>query len=268
MSFFILSTRPIGSHLQRHWRHAALPLLGLAIGLAIWWFLVTLLAEGSPVIAEFSPANGFAQLWVGLRSGVLLRHASASLVRVGVGLAIAVSVAVPLGLLLGLRKRLELATSAVFQFIRMISPLSWMPIAVMVFGVGDLPVFFLLAVAAIWPILLSIITAVRTVNPLYIKVARSFAAEPFEIVLRIVLPAIRPNLLASIRVAVGLIWVVLVPAEMLGVSSGLGYLILDCRDRLAYGELTATLLLIGLIGWGLDAGVRAFSHDAISAEGP
>ena len=68
-----------------------------------------------------------------------------------------------------------------------------------------------------------------------------------------------------IRVAVGLIWVVLVPAEMLGVSSGLGYLILDCRDRLAYGELTSVLLLIGLIGWGLDSALRALGQDGVSS---
>lgn len=242
-------------------RQVLLPALGLLVGLILWWLIVRLLSQWSPVIAEFSPLAAFDQLMIGLRSGVLLRHASASLLRVGVGLAIAVSLAVPLGLLLGLNRTLELTSSAVFQFVRMISPLSWMPIAVMVLGVGDLPVFFLLSVAALWPILLTIISAVRTINPLYLKVARSFAAEPLEIVIRIVLPAIRPNLLASVRVAVGLIWVVLVPAEMLGVSSGLGYLILDCRDRLAYGELTAVLLLIGAIGWALDAGLRALSLD-------
>jgi NitT/TauT family transport system permease protein len=257
-------SRRLRSLPQWRWRHVVLPSLGLLVGLFSWWLLVQLLARSAPVIAEFSPAAGFSQLGVGLASGVLIRHASASLLRVAVGLILAVVVAVPLGLLLGLNHRLELATSAVFQFIRMISPLSWMPIAVMVFGVGDAPVFFLLAVAAIWPILLTITTAVRTVNPLYIQVARSFAAEPLEIVSRVVLPAIRPSLLSSIRVAVGLIWVVLVPAEMLGVSSGLGYLILDCRDRLAYGELTAALLLIGLIGWGLDSLLRALSHDDLS----
>ena len=266
MTTLVFGSRKAGSPFHRRCRHAALPLLGLAIGLAIWWALVSLLAKNSPVIAEFSPVSGFAQLWVGISNGVLLRHATASLVRVAVGLALAVSVAVPLGLVLGLRKRLELATSAVFQFIRMISPLSWMPVAVMVFGVGDLPVFFLLSVAAVWPILLTIITAVHSVNPLYIKVARSFAAEPLEIVVKIILPAIRPNLLASIRVAVGLIWVVLVPAEMLGVSSGLGYLILDCRDRLAYDELTSALLLIGLIGWALDSGLRSLTHTSINGD--
>lgn len=242
-------------------RQCLLPAFGLLVGLILWWLFVQLLSQCSPVIAEFSPVAAVQQLGIGLRSGILIRHASASLLRVAVGLATAVSLAVPLGLLLGLNKTLELTTSAVFQFIRMISPLSWMPIAVMVLGVGDVPVFFLLAVAALWPILLTITSAVRNINPLYIKVARSLAAEPLEIVSRIVLPAIRPNLLASVRVAVGLIWVVLVPAEMLGVSSGLGYLILDCRDRLAYTELTAVLLLIGAIGWGLDAGLRSLSHD-------
>jgi len=245
-------------------RQFALPALGLLGGLILWWLFVWLLSRWSPVIGEFSPPDGFRQLLIGLQTGVLLRHAVASLVRVAVGLAIAVVLAVPLGLLLGLHRKLELTTSAVFQFIRMISPLSWMPIAVMVLGVGDLPVFFLLAVAALWPILITIISSVRNINPLYIKVARSFAAEPLEIVSRVVLPAIRPNLLASLRVAVGLIWVVLVPAEMLGVSSGLGYLILDCRDRLAYDELTAVLLLIGAIGWALDSGLRSFSRDGSS----
>ena len=236
-----------------------LPALGLLLGLLIWWGLASLLAIGNPIIAEFSPQAGLQALAAGLASGELLRHAVASLVRVAVGLGVAMVLALPLGLVLGLKRRLELTTSAVFQFVRMISPLSWMPIAVMVFGVGDLPVFFLLAVAAVWPILLTTVTAVRTVDPLFIKVARSFAAEPLEIVTRVVLPAIRPALLAGIRVAVGLIWVVLVPAEMLGVSSGLGYLILDCRDRLAYNELTAVLLLIGAIGWSLDAGLRRLS---------
>jgi NitT/TauT family transport system permease protein len=253
--------------LQRSKPLALLPLLGLLVGLVVWWLLVRVLSQASPVIAEFSPGAGMSQLWIGLRSGALIRHAVASLLRVAVGLAMAVGLAVPLGLLLGLNRQLELATSAVFQFIRMISPLSWMPIAVMVFGVGDLPVFFLLAVAAIWPILLTTITAVRGINPLYIQVARGFAAEPLEIVSRIVLPAIRPNLLASIRVAVGLIWVVLAPGEMLGVSSGLGDLILDCRDRLAYGELTAVLLLIGLIGWGLDTGLRVLTDPGLKWKG-
>lgn len=237
-----------------------LPALGLLAGLLLWALLTALLALGNPILADFSPRAAFAGLGSSLREGSLPRHISASLVRLAVGLAQALLIALPLGLLLGLHRRLELTTSAVFQFVRMISPLSWMPIAVMVFGVGDLPVFFLLTIAAVWPILLTTVTAVRQVDPLYVLVARSFAAEPFEIVMRILLPAIRPALLASVRVAVGLIWVVLVPAEMLGVSSGLGYLILDCRDRLAYGELMGVLLVIGLIGWILDTGLRQISH--------
>lgn len=239
--------------------------LGLLIGLLLWALLTALLSQGNPILAEFSPSSAFVGLRTSLAQGSLARHISASLVRVAVGLALAVLIAIPLGLLLGLHRRLELTTSAVFQFVRMISPLSWMPIAVMVFGVGDLPVFFLLTIAAVWPILLTTTTAVRQVDPLFIQVARSFAAEPLEIVTRIILPAIRPSLLASMRVSVGLIWVVLVPAEMLGVSSGLGYLILDCRDRLAYGELMGVLLVIGLIGWGLDGSLRQITSQHSSS---
>ncbi len=242
-----------------------LPLVGLVAGLVIWWLAIASLSRLNPILADFSPTSAFSNLASLLTSGVLVRHIVASLIRVFFGLTFAVLIALPLGLILGLRHKLELATSAVFQFIRMISPLSWMPIAVMVFGVGDLPVFFLLTIAAVWPILLTTITAVRGVDPLYLRLARSFAAEPLEIVGRIILPSIQPAVLSSIRVAVGLIWVVLVPAEMLGVSSGLGYLILDCRDRLAYGELTAVLLVIGLIGWGLDTALRLWNQGSFAA---
>jgi NitT/TauT family transport system permease protein len=108
----------------------------------------------------------------------------------------------------------------------MISPLSWMPIAMMVLGVEDQPVFFLSAVAAaLTPILLTLLTAVHHFDPLDIKVARSMAAEPqghFSRISRIGLPTICPNHLACVRVSVDLIWLVLVRAVKLGESFGLG----------------------------------------------
>jgi NitT/TauT family transport system permease protein len=138
----------------------------------------------------------------------------------------------------------------------MISPLSWMPIAVMVFGVGDRPIYFLLAFAALWPILLNTAAGVRGLDPQWLQVAQSLSATRWETLRSVILPGILGQILTGVRLAIGIVWIVLVPCEMLGVSAGLGYFILDTRDRLAYDELAATVLVIGLLGFLLDAATR------------
>jgi NitT/TauT family transport system permease protein len=124
-------------------------------------------------------------------------------------------------------------------------------------GVGDAPVYFLLAFAAVWPILLNTAAGVARLDPNWLLLARSLSATRHETLLRVILPGIMADVLTGLRLAIGIIWIVLVPAEMLGVSGGLGYFILDTRDRLAYGELMAAIILIGLLGYSLDYLARA-----------
>lgn len=150
-------------------------------------------------------------------------------------------------------RRVDASTSLSFQFLRMISPLSWMPIAVMIWGVGDAPIYFLLSFAGIWPIALNTAAGVRALDPRWLMLARSFSATPAELLWRVVLPGILGHVLTGVRLAIGVLWIVLVPCEMLGVSAGLGYFILDTRDRLAYSELMAMILLIGVFGYLLDS---------------
>jgi NitT/TauT family transport system permease protein len=138
----------------------------------------------------------------------------------------------------------------------MISPLTWMPIAVMAFGIGDRPVIFLIAAAAVWPILLSTAHGVATVDPRWVAAARTLGARRIELVRRVLVPAALPDVLTGLRLALGVAWIVLVPAEMLGVRSGLGYYVLDTRDRFAYDELAALVLIVGAIGLVLDGAVR------------
>jgi NitT/TauT family transport system permease protein len=183
-------------------------------------------------------------------------HIALSLKRVGIGLAIAIAVGVPLGILVALSKSFASSTTPLFQLLRMISPLSWMPIAVMVLGVGDAPVYFLLAFAAVWPVLLNTVAGVTHLDANWLLLARSLSATRLEIVWRVILPGITAHILTGVRLAIGIIWIVLVPAEMLGVSAGLGYFILDTRDRLAYSELMAAIILIGLLGYLLDHAAR------------
>jgi NitT/TauT family transport system permease protein len=236
-----------------------LPLLGLAGGILLWWLLTTPLWHSDPIVADFSPERTIAALIQLFSTGTILPHIQTSLRRVLIGLVAAIAIGVPLGLLVGLSRPLERSTSALFQFIRMISPLSWMPIAVMALGIGDLPVYFLLTIAAVFPILLNTTAGVHAVDRRWLLLARSLCATQWETTLRVIIPAIAAHVLTGLRLAIGIIWLVLVPAEMLGVSAGLGYYILDTRDRLAYPELMAVILIIGAIGYGLDSSLR-FAH--------
>ncbi|WP_428480832.1 ABC transporter permease [Roseomonas gilardii] len=233
-----------------------LGLAGITVILAAWWAGTDLLAPEGSMARRFAPGRSLASLAKLLTQPDLALHVAASLRRVLAGLGLGLLVGVPLGIAVGSLRVLEAATSPAFQFLRMISPLSWMPLAVMVFGVGDQPILFLLAFAAVWPIMLNTAAGVRALDPRWLQLSRSLAATRWETLWHVVLPGILGPMLTGVRLAIGILWIVLVPCEMLGVSAGLGYMILDARDRLAYSELMAVVLLIGLLGFLLDAAAQ------------
>ncbi|QQB33444.1 ABC transporter permease [Achromobacter deleyi] len=234
----------------------ALGLAGLAALLALWWLGTDVLAPAGGMARRFAPGATFVSLWQLLTDSDLPLHVLVSLRRVAVGLGLALAIGVPLGLAIGSYRRLEAALSPAMQFLRMISPLSWMPIAVMVFGVGDDPVYFLLAFAAVWPIVLNTAAGVQQLDARWLLLAQSVAATRWETLRHVILPGVLGHILTGVRLAIGILWIVLVPCEMLGVSAGMGYFILDTRDRLAYSELMAMVLLIGALGFLLDAAAR------------
>ncbi len=229
---------------------------GLFSLLLFWQCSTSLLAAHVPIATNFAPKVTLESLSFLITTGEIFPHIWASLQRVFIGLAVALFIGVPLGLALGFSKKLEMWCTPAFQFLRMISPLSWMPIVVMFLGVGDLPVYFLLAFAAVWSLILSTTAGVKSIDPQWFLLSRSLSASKKETLCRIVVPAITGHILTGLRVSMGIAWVVLVPCEMIGVNEGLGYFILDTRDRLAYSELMAAVVVIGLIGWGLDSLLR------------
>jgi NitT/TauT family transport system permease protein len=229
---------------------------GLVVLTFLWWVGTDVLAAPGSFVRNFSPTSAFISVGELLVSSDLPVHVYVSLKRILIGLAFALLIGVPTGLAVGSLGWLEAATTPAFQFLRMISPLSWMPIAVMVFGVGDRPIYFLLAFAAVWPILLSTAAGVSQLDARWLQLARSLAATRWETLWHVVLPGVLGHVLTGVRLAIGILWIVLVPCEMLGVSAGLGYFILDTRDRLAYPELTAIVLLIGILGFLLDSLAR------------
>jgi NitT/TauT family transport system permease protein len=114
-------------------------------------------------------------------------------------------------------------------------------------------VVFLIAIAAVWPIALNTSAGIKALNPEWMLLARSLGATRGETLRAIVLPGIRGNVLTGLRLALGVAWIVLVPAEMLGVDSGLGFEVLSARDNMDYAGLAAVMLLIGLLGFAMDA---------------
>lgn len=252
-------TRPAGNAgaaLWKGWvRSLGIPLLGLGGLGALWalggWLMTQ--SDGMRAFAQLAPGPTLERLWSMILRGEIWPMSAPSLGRVGWGLGIAVAVGVPLGILIGRIGWLRDLCNAPFQLLRMISPLSWMPIAVMAFSTWDGAIIFLIAVAAVWPILFATVAGVRRIDPAWLKVSRNLGAKPVHLLVHVILPAIAQDILTGIRLALGIAWVVLVPAEYLGVSSGLGYAINDARDSLDYARLGATVLVIGVIGYALDS---------------
>jgi len=236
-------------------RRALLGGAGILLLGALWWGAAAG-AEVGGMGERFAPLAVLRVTYDLVRHAALCPHVAISLERVGIGLLAALLVGVPLGLAVGRSRWFDQLTSPSIQLLRMISPISWMPLAVMVFGVGDRPIWFLLAFAATWPILLATAAGVRALDPRWLELGRSLAATRNELLVHVILPGILASVLTGIRLAIGILWIVLVPAEMLGVNAGLGYYILDARDRLAYSELMAVILVVGALGFLLDAGAR------------
>ena len=233
----------------------AYPVLGIAVLLGLWWIGGYVIAsdEATEAFAGFGPGPAFIKLWEVVVSGNLWGIIHPSLYRIGMGLLWAICIGVPIGISIGLFRAMQSVTHIPFQFLRMISPLAWMPIAVLAFASWDSAIVFLILVAAVWPIMFSTAHGVRRIDPLWFTVAKNLGAGGVQMLGRIILPAIAQDVFAGIRLAVGVAWIVLVPAEYLGVTSGLGYAINDARDTLEYDTLAAIVMVIGVIGYALDS---------------
>jgi NitT/TauT family transport system permease protein len=231
---------------------------GIAALFALWllggWLIASNPATSS--FAGFAPLPALKSLAAMVSSGEVWQITEPSLWRVGSGLFWATLFGVPLGILIGRSQIAREVTNVPFQFLRMISPLSWMPVAILAFSTWDGAIVFLIAAAAAWPILFSTAAGVRRIDPAWFKVARNLGARPRHILTAVILPAIAQDILTGVRLALGVGWIVLVPAEYLGVKSGLGYAINDARDTLEYDRLAAIVLIVGLIGFVLDAGLQ------------
>jgi NitT/TauT family transport system permease protein len=230
-----------------------LPVCVAGLFLCIWDAGVR--ASGSDLFPKpIEVARGLLEL---MRAGLLLKYAVASLFRVTIGFTLAVLIGVPFGLVLGWYTRAFQAFNPMIQMFRPISPIAWIPVAILWFGVSDAAPIFLIFLASVFPITVSAIAAVQNMQPVYLRAARNFGLSRLQLFRRVIFPASLPQVITGIRIALGVAWLVVVAAEMIAVNSGLGYLIIDARNAgKRYDLVVAGMVMIGLIGLALDLIVR------------
>jgi len=203
---------------------------------------------------------GFKDLLiVGVPPGNLLHnHMLYSLYRVALGYAIAALLAIPLGLLMGWSPMLLRTTRPLFEVVRPIPPLAWIPIAILWFGIGIKSAAFIIFLGAFFPILLNTISGVLSIQPILLEAARTLHAKEKDIFLKVLLPGAVPSIFVGMRIGIGIGWMTLVAAEFTGVKEGygLGYMIMTARDIQRPDEILAGMLVIGVIGLLIDIGLR------------
>jgi NitT/TauT family transport system permease protein len=230
-----------------------LPIITAAIIIALWSIAVK--SSGTKIFpTPTAVAKAIATL---AEKSLLWRYIGDSLTRVFAGYFAALIAGVPLGFLLGWYAPLARAINPLIQMLRPISPLAWMPLAVIWFGVSNAAPIFLIFLASFFPIVVAAMNGVRNVPPMYLQAGRNFGLTTSQLMIRVVAPAVLPRIIVGLRLAFGIAWVVLVAAEMIAVDSGLGYLIIDARNAgKRYDLVVAGMLMIGVIGLLLDTAIR------------
>ena len=242
------------------WRRlepVVLPLAAGALLVAVWQAAV----KGTGTTVFPSPGavgKGLAEL---ARKGLLFAYVRDSLERVAAGFGVALAIGIPLGIFLGWQPAAARAANPVIQFLRPISPLAWIPVAIVLFGVNDTAATFLIFLGSLFPILVAAMNGVRGVPAIYRQAGRNFGLSRRALVARVVFPAALPELIGGIRIALGIAWLVVVAAEMIAVNSGLGYLVIDSRNAgKRYDLVVAAMVLIGVIGLALNVAVSRLAR--------
>ncbi|WP_086269678.1 ABC transporter permease [Campylobacter devanensis] len=171
-----------------------------------------------------------------------------SLYRYGIGLILGVIFGVIIGFIFGFNPKFASAFDPLFNILRPISPIAWVPIILIIFGIGDLPTIFIIAYSVFFPMVLLSTKAIKDLPSQLIVVAKNFGASKLQIFTGVIIPSSFLSLISSLKLAAALAWINLVVGEMLGAQTGLGYMIIDSRNQLRIDILIATIITIGIIG--------------------
>ncbi len=237
----------------RRWEKLFWPVLACALLLAVWHYSVVWTAT-KIFPSPHDVQKGLLEL---LRKRILWSYTGDSLRRVAIGFGSAAALGIPLGLILGWYSAANQMVNPVLQLLRPISPIAWIPVAIIIFGIGDGAAIFLIFLGAIFPIVVTCVNGVSNVPPMFRRAGRNFGLTPPRILATVIFPAALPQIIVGLRLALGIAWLVVVAAEMIAVDSGLGYLVIDSRNAgKRYDLVLAAMLLIGAIGLTLDLAFR------------
>lgn len=230
-----------------------LPMIVIVLVIAIWW-VVVVETESAIFPTPWQVVAGAVEL---ARDGTLWEHIGASLFRVGTGFGLALVVGIPLGLWMGWVGGVYRTLNPIFQMLRPISPIAWIPLAILWFGVGDVSPIFLIFISSVFPMIVQTTSGVHTIERRYLRAAANFGVSRFVLFRRVVIPAVLPEIIVGMRIGIGVAWLVVVAAEMIALRSGLGYLIMDSRNAgNRYDLVIASMIIIGVIGLLLDGTTR------------
>jgi len=230
-----------------------LPVSLIATLLGVWSVIVT--RSGSAIFpTPWKVVTGTAEL---ISDGTMFDHIGASLLRVAAGFLLATVIALPLGLWMGRVSVVYTTLNPVFQILRPISPIAWIPIAILWFGIGDTSPIFLIFISSVFPLVVQTATGVHSIEPRFLQAAENFGVPRWKLYLKVIWPAALPQVIVGMRISLGVAWLVVVAAEMIALRSGLGYMIIDARNAgNRYDLVVSGMVVIGLIGLLLDALMR------------
>ncbi len=245
-----------------------LPLLA-PFSLLLFWWLVT---KDDPNGLVPPPMEAGRALWDlaygGINddafTGTLGAHLLASASRVYGGFALAALAALPLGMLIGRVPPVRAALEPILQLLRPVPVTAWLPLAMIIFGIGPKSAFFLVFLGAFYPILLNTIFGVRSVDPRLFEAASMLGASQASLFPKVVLPASLPSIFTGLRLGLGFAWVVIVVGEMTGVQTGLGAMIMDARQLSRTDIVIAGMIVIGLAGFFSDQIVQKIGRMALA----
>jgi len=233
-----------------------LPLLGLGLVLVLWTALSQTVAADLP-----SPARTWAEsrryvlepfFKDGEMNQGILRLAFYSLVRVAKGYLLALAIGTPIGFLLGLSRPFRETFDPIIQFLRPISPLAWLPLGLVIFRQSEPAAVFTIALCAMWPTVINTAVGVQGISQDYLNVGRVLRLSRWKMLIKIIVPASLPYVFTGYRLSLGLAWLVIVAAEMLTGTPGVGGFLWQEYNSLVYSHIILSVLTIGAIGFLLD----------------
>jgi NitT/TauT family transport system permease protein len=241
----------------RKWEAWVWPALVFAAALAAWNYAVVY-THSTVFPTPRAVVMGVQEL---VHKGLLVGYIVDSLRRVAIGFLIAAALGIPLGLALGWYPAAARVVNPTIQILRPISPIAWIPLSIVWFGIGDAAAIYLIFFGSFFPIVVAAMDGARNVPSIYRRAGRNFGLTNMQLLKRIVFPGALPQIVIGLRISLGIAWVVVVAAEMIAVDSGLGYLVIDSRNSgKRYDLVVAAMIMIGLIGLGLDFGFRRFEQ--------